>query len=101
MGLTGVAILTVGFNYGLIYGSAFQGALVYALGPAAVAVAAVLGPGGTLSPRRLAGIILSVAGGVPVGSSGENDPAAPPPRGGGGWRFAGGGALGHHPPIAH
>jgi len=79
MGLTGIAILTVGFNYGLIYGSAFQGALVYALGPAAVAVAAVLGLGETLTGRRIAGIILSVAGAILVVSSGESDPAAPQP----------------------
>ena len=43
MGLTGIVILTVGFNYGLIYASASQGALVYALSPAATAAAAVLG----------------------------------------------------------
>jgi drug/metabolite transporter (DMT)-like permease len=79
MGLTGIAILTVGFNYGLIYGSAFQGALVYALGPAAVAVAAVLGLGETLTGRRIAGIVLSVAGAILVVSSGETDPAAPHP----------------------
>ena len=29
MALTGIVILTVGFNYGLIYGSASQGALVH------------------------------------------------------------------------
>src|ERR671916_2723824 len=38
MGLTGIAILTVGFNDGLVYGLASQGGLVWALGPAAVAV---------------------------------------------------------------
>src|ERR687890_1279870 len=46
MGLTGIVILTVGFNYGLIYGSASQGALLYSLSPAAVGIAAgVWGPG--------------------------------------------------------
>ncbi len=71
MGLTGIAILTVGFNYGLIYGSASQGALVYALGPAAVAVAAVLGLGEALSRRRVAGIALSIAGAALVVAFGE------------------------------
>jgi drug/metabolite transporter (DMT)-like permease len=79
MGLTGIAILTVGFNYGLVYGSASQGALVYALGPAAVAVAAVAGLGEALSTRRIAGILLSVAGAALVVASGEVDSAAPRP----------------------
>jgi drug/metabolite transporter (DMT)-like permease len=79
MGLTGVAILTIGFNYGLIYGSASQGALVYALGPAAVAIAAALGLGEQLSGLRVAGIVLSVAGAALVVLSGEMDHAAPRP----------------------
>jgi drug/metabolite transporter (DMT)-like permease len=79
MGLTGIAILTVGFNYGLIYGSASQGALLYALGPAAVAVAAVLGLRETLSRHRIAGIVLSVAGAAMVVASGEVDRGAPRP----------------------
>ena len=79
MGFTGIALLTVGFNYGLIYGSASQGALVYALGPAAVAVAAVLGLHEKLSRRRIVGILLSVAGAVLVVASGEVDHAAPQP----------------------
>jgi drug/metabolite transporter (DMT)-like permease len=79
MGLTGIAILTVGFNYGLVYASASQGALVYALGPAAVALAAVLGLQEPLSRRRIAGIILSVAGAALVVAFGETDRAAPRP----------------------
>jgi drug/metabolite transporter (DMT)-like permease len=79
MGLTGIAILTVGFNYGLIYGSASQGALVYALGPAAVAIAAVVGLHEALSKRRIAGIMLSVAGAALVVASGEVNRAAPRP----------------------
>jgi drug/metabolite transporter (DMT)-like permease len=79
MGLTGIAILTVGFNYGLIYGSALQGALIYALGPAAVALAAVIGLQEALSKRRIAGIVLSVAGAALVVASGEGDRAAPRP----------------------
>jgi drug/metabolite transporter (DMT)-like permease len=79
MGLTGIAILTVGFNYGLVFGSASQGALIYALGPAAVGIAAVLGLGERLSRRRIAGVLLSVAGAVLVVVSGETDRATPLP----------------------
>src|SRR5919107_5823396 len=79
MGLTGIVILTVGFNYGLIYGSASQGALIYALSPAAVAIAAVVGLGETLPRRRIAGIVLSVAGAALVVMSGEAGRAAPRP----------------------
>lgn len=79
MGLTGIVILTVGFNYGLIYGSASQGALLYALSPAAVAVAAVLWLGEALSRRRIGGIVLSVAGTALVVASGEIDRSAPRP----------------------
>ncbi len=76
MGLTGIVILTVGFNYGLIYGSASQGALLYALSPAAVAIAAVLWLQETLSRRRIGGIVLSVAGTALVVASGEIDRSA-------------------------
>jgi drug/metabolite transporter (DMT)-like permease len=79
MGLTGIAVLTVGFNYGLIYASASQGALIYALGPAAVALAAVLGLGERLARRRIAGILLSVAGAALVVMSGATNQAAPHP----------------------
>ena len=79
MGLTGIAILTVGFNYGLVYGSASQGALVYALGPAAVGIAAVLGLQEALSRRRIVGIVLSVVGSALVVAAGEIDRAAPRP----------------------
>jgi drug/metabolite transporter (DMT)-like permease len=79
MGLTGIVILTVGFNYGLIYGSASQGALLYALSPAAVAIAAVVWLGESLSRRRIGGIVLSVAGTALVVASGEIDRSAPRP----------------------
>lgn len=79
MGLTGIVILTVGFNYGLLYGSATQGALVYALSPAAVAIAAVLWLRETLSGGRVAGIVLSVAGAGLVVLYGEASSAAPRP----------------------
>jgi drug/metabolite transporter (DMT)-like permease len=79
MGLTGIVILTVGFNYGLIYGSASQGALLYALSPAALAIAAVVWLGETLSRQRITGIVLSVAGTALVVASGEIDRSAPRP----------------------
>ena len=79
MALTGIVILTVGFNYGLIYGSASQGALIYALSPAAVALAAVFGLREALPGRRLLGIVLSVAGAALVVASGEATSAAPRP----------------------
>ena len=55
MGLTGIALFHIGFNYALAFGSAAQGALIFALVPAAVAVAAVLGLKERLSRRRVAG----------------------------------------------
>ena len=100
MGLTGIAILTVGFNYGLVYGSASQGALVYALGPAAVAVAAVLGLQEALSKRRIAGIVLSIAGAALVVVSGEMERAAPRPLIGALCMLAGVAAWAHYTVIA-
>lgn len=66
LAFAGVALFTAAFNYSLMYGSAMQGALIYALTPAAVAIAAVIGLGETLSRRRLAGIALSIAGAAVV-----------------------------------
>jgi drug/metabolite transporter (DMT)-like permease len=100
MGLTGIAILTVGFNYGLVYGSASQGALVYALGPAAVAAAAVLGLHEALSRQRIAGIVLSVAGSALVVMSGAADRAAPRPLLGALCMAAGVVAWAHYTVIA-
>src|SRR5262245_37868841 len=59
MGLTGIALFTVAFNYALIYGSAMQGALIYALVPAAVSIAAVVFLGESLPRHRVLGIVLS------------------------------------------
>jgi drug/metabolite transporter (DMT)-like permease len=100
MGLTGIAILTVGFNYGLVYGSASQGALIYALGPAAVAVAAVLGLREALSRRRIAGVVLSVGGAALVVASGEVDRSAPRPLLGALCMFAGVVAWAHYTIVA-
>ncbi len=79
MSLTGVVIFQVGFNYAMVYGSASQGALVFALVPAAVAVAAVAGLRETPSRRRIAGILLSVCGVALVVATGKSDVASPDP----------------------
>lgn len=79
MGLTGVAIFHVGFNYALVYGSASEGALIFALVPAAIAVAAVVGLKERPSKRRIAGILLSVSGVALVVATGEGGSASPRP----------------------
>lgn len=79
MGLTGIAIFTVAFNYALVFGSATQGALIYALVPAAVSLAAVVFLGESPSRRRMAGIALSIGGVVLVVAAGERDLSSPRP----------------------
>lgn len=79
MSLTGIVIFTVGFNLALAYGSAVQGALIFSLVPAAVAIAAVIGLKEALSMRRIAGIALSVVGVALVVSAGERGGDAPQP----------------------
>lgn len=79
MGLTGIALFHIGFNYALAFGSAAQGALIFALVPAAVAVAAVLGLKERLSRRRMAGIALSVCGVALIVVTGHADSASPNP----------------------
>jgi drug/metabolite transporter (DMT)-like permease len=79
MGLTGIALFTIGFNYALVYGSASQGALIYALVPAAVAATAALVLKEALSRRRITGIVLSIAGVLLVAAAGEPDVSAPNP----------------------
>jgi drug/metabolite transporter (DMT)-like permease len=85
MGFTGIALFHVGFNYALLYGSASQGALMFALVPAAVVVAAVIGLKETPSRRRVAGIALSVCGVALVALTGERDGASPQPLLGALW----------------
>jgi uncharacterized membrane protein len=77
MGLTGVAIFHVGFTYAMVYGSATQGAIVFALVPAAVVVAAVVGLKEAPSKRRITGILLSVCGVALVVATGESGSASP------------------------
>ena len=79
MSLTGIVLFNLGFNYALVYGAASQGALIFALVPAAVAVAAVIGLKETLSVRRIAGIALSVCGVALVVVTGKIDAASPQP----------------------
>jgi len=79
MGLTGIALFTVAFNYALIYGSAMQGALIYALVPAAVSVAAVGFLKESLPRHRILGIALSFIGVAIVVLAGEPDRGSPRP----------------------
>jgi drug/metabolite transporter (DMT)-like permease len=79
MALTGIATFTIAFNYALVYGSATQGALIYALLPAVVALAAVMFLNEKLSARRIAGIALSIVGVSLVVIAGEADSASPRP----------------------
>jgi drug/metabolite transporter (DMT)-like permease len=79
MSFTGIALFHVAFNYALVYGSASQGALIFALVPAAVGLAAVVALKEVLSKQRIAGIALSVCGVALVIAAGEQDSASPRP----------------------
>jgi drug/metabolite transporter (DMT)-like permease len=79
MGVTGIALFTVAFNYALVYGSAAQGALVFALVPAGVAIAAVVALRERPSRRRMAGIALSIAGVAAIVAVGKPDFSSPSP----------------------
>jgi drug/metabolite transporter (DMT)-like permease len=70
LALTGVALFTVGFNYALLYGSASQGALIYATTPAVVAVCGALFLKERLHLRTGLGIALSIAGAVTIALAG-------------------------------
>ncbi len=71
LAFTGIALFTATFNFALIYGSAAQGALLYATIPAVVGVCAVLFLKERLSRRRILGIALSVAGAALIVATGE------------------------------
>ena len=62
MGIAGIAVFSISFNYAMSYASASQGALIFALVPAAVLIAAMLGLGERPSRRRVLGIVLSICG---------------------------------------
>lgn len=85
MALTGIATFTIAFNYALVYGSASQGALIYALLPAAVAVAAVVFLQERMSKRRIAGIVLSIVGVGLVALGSQSDSSSPQPLLGAVW----------------
>jgi drug/metabolite transporter (DMT)-like permease len=71
LAFTGVAVFTSAFNYALVYGSAAQGTLLYALVPAAVAVCAALILRERLTQRRVIGVALSIGGAVLLVTGGE------------------------------
>jgi drug/metabolite transporter (DMT)-like permease len=72
LSVTGVAVFTAAFNFALVYGSAAQGALLYAGIPAVVAVCAVLFLNERLGRRRAIGVALSVVGAVVIVATGES-----------------------------
>lgn len=79
MALTGFVLYYCAFNYALEYGSASQGALIQALMPVAVALAAVFALKEPMSKRRMAGIALAVGGVALIVASGERDGASSNP----------------------
>jgi drug/metabolite transporter (DMT)-like permease len=87
MALTGVAAFAITFNYALVYGAAAQGAIVYALVPAAIALAAVLFLKERVSRWRVLGMALSVIGVVIVAAGGDRSFDAPSPVLGAVWMF--------------
>lgn len=87
MALTGVAAFAITFNYALVYGAAAQGAIVYALVPAGIALAAVLFLRERVSRWRVLGMVLSVIGVVIVAAGGDSSFDAPNPVLGAMWMF--------------
>lgn len=85
MAITGIAAFSITFNYALVYGSAAQGAMIYALVPAAVALGAVWFLREKASSQRVVGIALSIVGVMLVVLSGESTLAAPQPLLGALW----------------
>lgn len=85
MALSGTAAFAIAFNYALVYASASQGALIYALVPVAIALAAVLFLYEKPSKQRVAGIVLSILGVALVVAAGESGIDAPHPVLGAWW----------------
>ena len=79
MALTGIAGFALTFTFALVYGSASQGALIYAALPAAIALAAVAFLKEKPPRRRTAGIALSIIGVALLIITGESDLASPHP----------------------
>ncbi|MFL6576718.1 MAG: DMT family transporter, partial [Povalibacter sp.] len=83
--LTGITGFAIAFNYGLVYGSAAQGALIYAALPASIALAAFVFLKERPSRRRIAGIVFSVLGVALLVAAGERDAGSPDPLAGALW----------------
>ena len=79
LALSGVALFIVALNYAMLWGSVTQAAIIYALTPAAVAIAAVIALKEKLSRRRVVGIGLSIAGVLLVIGVGGKSATAPQP----------------------
>jgi drug/metabolite transporter (DMT)-like permease len=79
LGIAGVAAFTVAFNYALVYGSASQGALIYAAIPAVVAICGAVFLKERLHRNGRLGIALSIGGAIVIalgaGAQGESAPA--------------------------
>lgn len=88
MSLTGIAAFAIAFNFALSEGSAAQGALIYALVPAAVAIAAAWFLKERPSKQRIAGVVLSIVGVVLIAIGGESTLDAPHPLLGALWMIA-------------
>jgi drug/metabolite transporter (DMT)-like permease len=100
MAVTGVWLFSLAFNNALIYGSAAQGAIIYAFLPAAVALAAYLSLGELQSRRRVLGIVLSIAGVVVVACNSSPGEDAPKPWLGTVWMLTAVGAFAFYTVIA-
>jgi drug/metabolite transporter (DMT)-like permease len=79
MGLTGITLYYLGYQFGLVYGSATQGAFIQAPIPAATAVTAVLLLHERLSKLGMAGIGVSFLGVILVILGTPADALAPSP----------------------
>jgi drug/metabolite transporter (DMT)-like permease len=88
MSLSGIVLYTVAFNFALLYASATQGALIYALLPGAIALAAVLVLKERPTLQRSAGIVLSLCGVALVIATGEESGSSPRPLLGAIWMLA-------------
>lgn len=88
MAFWGVAAFAITFNMALVYGAAAQGAIIYALVPAAIALAAMLFLKERPSRWRVVGMVLSVMGVIVVAIGGRSSFDAPSPALGAIWMLA-------------
>jgi drug/metabolite transporter (DMT)-like permease len=80
MGLTGVGLYYTGFNLALTFTTASQGALVQSSIPAVTAIMAMVWLRERLSPQRIFGIVLAVAGVLLIVARTSPDVSARSPR---------------------